>query len=243
MFAVRSLPSQRGSTLLEVMLACSLSLFLLLTMGDLYLACRRMLGLQQAIADLQENGRFAVHFLTENIRMAGYAACINAAVPVNQDQAIVGFGTKLPSYLQGKVLSGTDSLVIGRCRSLNGQTNFFQYAYFVGATTRKNALGQTIYALYTMPITGNKEELVSGVSNLKISYGIGSANGRDISTYLSAEAVKDWTQVRSVQLALWLDSENPVLKQPLVSVFQGIPLPSDRFLHREWDTYVALRER
>src|SRR5262249_19097705 len=152
--------AQRGATLVEALLACSLSGFLLASLMQVYLSSKQTFALQQNLAAMQENGHFAVYFLNQNIRMAGYAYCNQSTQLVNQDLAISGFDSALPDYLQNKVAPGTDSIVIGLCRLENGKMTFSQYAFFIGATSRKNALGQTITALYQMPITGSKEELV-----------------------------------------------------------------------------------
>jgi len=233
---------QSGASLIELMLAVALSAFLMLGFIQVYLSVNKTFSLQQEVVNIQENARFSVHFLSENIREAGYANCDGSPDFTNPDLAIQGYQTTLPSYLQGKVLKDTDSIVIGRCVLQNGKTQFIQTAFFIGATTRKNKLGKTIYALYEMPINSSRRELVSGVENMAFTYGIAKPDTADIFEYLPADKVTDWRAVRGVEIALLLNSEAPVLKTAASYTFAGKIFPADRFLHREWSMYVALRE-
>lgn len=234
--------NQAGMTLVEVMLACSLSLFLLLGLTQIYMAIKKTQIRQDAVLEVTENARFAEQLLVQDIRMAGYAGC-EQGEPVNQAQAIKGYQDNLPDFLQGKVKKDTDSLIIGRCRKNDGQIKFGQYAYFIGATSRKNQLGQTVYALYGQPIAGAKEELVANITSMKILYGLAKEGSQDIEKYVSANQITAWETVRAVDLALLASSEQPVYITAESYPFRQNLMPADRYLHREWEFYVALRER
>lgn len=230
-------------TLAEVMLACALGLFLMAGLIQICLACKKTFNLQQAIINLQENGRYAVHFLNQHIRMAGYAGCESVPPFVKPESAIAGYENNLPAVLQGKVTKGTDSVIAGGCYLENGKQKYNQYAFFISATTRKNRLGKTITSLYEMPLDGAKRELAANVERMKISYGVMAPDGKNIAGYESADKIKDWRQVRAVDISLLLVSEEPVLTRAETYQFAGEKLPADRYLHREWDTYIALREK
>lgn len=233
--------NQSGMSLVEVMLACSLSLFLLLGLIQIYMSVKKIQIREDALVEVMENARFAEQMLVPDLRMAGYMACEGGIE--NPVQAIEGYEDNLPDFLQGKVKKDSDSFVVGACRNNNGQLKFEQYAYFIGATSRKNALGQTIYALYRQPVSGSKEELVANISSMKISYGVVKEGSQDIEKYVSAKEVSDWTQVHAVDLYFLASSEQPVYIKAQSYNFQQIMMPADRYLHREWEVYVALRER
>jgi len=235
---------QSGMSLVEVMLASTLGLFLMFGFIQVYLTVQKTFHLQQAIVNIQENGRFAAHFLNESIRMAGYARCGAVDDFINTDLALHGYNTHLPDFLKDKLVKeGADSIVVGECILQNKKEKFEQFAFFIGPTDRKNKLGRTVYALYEKPIIGNKRELVSGIEDMQIKYGISNEpGGKNISDYLTADKVQDWKKIRAVEIALLLSSELPVLTQPEAYEFAGKKLPADRFLHREWHMYVALRE-
>lgn len=233
---------QQAYSLLEILLSCALSALILSGLIEYYLAVQKNFLLQEASMSLADTGRFASNFLIQNIRLAGYAGC-EEGIWVNQDLAIRGYEQTLPSYLQGKVISGTDSIEIGHCRTDSGKEQFMQDAYIISDTGRQNSLGGKVLALYLVPSTGNKQELVPDITQMKIQYGVASRDGQNIAEYLPAPQVKDWKQVRTVKIFLSLSSEQPVLTQPKPYFFAGLDMPPDRFLHAEWDVYVALRER
>jgi len=240
---VNNLQKQLGATLIEVMLVCALSIFLIAGLIQIFLTTKKTFTAQAALAEIQENARFAIHFLQQNIRIAGYAHCDNSDNYLNQKLAIQGYENSLPDFLQGKVMQGTDSIIIGECRSEDGKEKFNQYAFFISPTSRKNILGKTINSLYEMRIDGSKEELVENVSGMKISYGVAAANGEEIKAYLPASQIADWSAVRAVDIALLFSSTAPIFPQSQIISFAGKQLSPDRFLYGEWHVYIALRER
>jgi len=78
---------QRGMTLIEVMISITISLILLAGVMQIFSSNKETYRVQDAMARIQEGGRFAVNFLTKDLRMAGYMGCnsINtqSAPPVN----------------------------------------------------------------------------------------------------------------------------------------------------------------
>lgn len=235
--------TQTGSSLVEVMLASALGLFLTFGFIQVYLSVQKTYHLQQAIIQAQENGRFAMHFLYAAVRTAGYANCDPENSFVKTDKAIMGYRQNMPAFLKNKnVKKNTDILQIGACILQNNKTTFEQSFFFIGATERKNALGNTIYALYTAPSNNTRSELVSGIENMHITYGVvQEKTDPDIARYVTADAVEDWEKVRAVKIALLLSSDFPVLTQPESYMFAETAFPADRFLHRSWYGYIALR--
>lgn len=75
----RSVPQQRGLTLIELMIALALGLVLVAAMGYLYVGQRQSWRTLEAVARLQENGRYALELLGQDLRMAGYGGCLSLA--------------------------------------------------------------------------------------------------------------------------------------------------------------------
>lgn len=74
-----NLHHQRGLTLIELMIALALGLVLVAAMGYLYVGQRQSWRTLEAVARLQENGRFALEILGQDLRMAGYGGCLPLA--------------------------------------------------------------------------------------------------------------------------------------------------------------------
>ena len=73
---------QLGMTLIEIMIAVGISAILLTGLLQVLISSKQSYRVTEASARLQENGRFAVGFLAEDVRMAGYTGCYSGA-PTN----------------------------------------------------------------------------------------------------------------------------------------------------------------
>lgn len=235
--------NQAGASLVEMMLACALSIFLIQGVINTYLSNKLTYELQSSIAAMQENGRFATHILSQNLRMAGDSNCDYSLAYLDATDAIHGYQKSPPASIKNKIKKDTDSVVFKRCRFEEGKTAAEDYAFFISATTRKNKLGETIYALYTAPLSGDKTELVPNVTGMRIYYGVWDPVANDIQAYLPADQITDWNHIKGVEIALLLNSENPVLNNEVNYEFSGSLLDKSRYLRKEWNIYVMLREK
>lgn len=72
---MRMQSKQRGLGLVEIMVALVVSSLLVAGVVQIFVSNRQAYDLQDELATLQENGRFAFQFLTQDLRMAGYMGC------------------------------------------------------------------------------------------------------------------------------------------------------------------------
>jgi len=102
-----------GVTLIELMVAVTISSVLLLGVGSVYYNSKRTYNVQQEFAQLQEGARFAVRFMVDDIRMAGFVGCaynndfnrapkfvsfLNGAGTPENDTAIANFAVAITGY-------------------------------------------------------------------------------------------------------------------------------------------------
>lgn len=66
---------QKGFSIVEFMIAITLGMLLIATVGQIYLSNRTSNIIQEGLARLQENGRYAHYMLANDLRMAGYHGC------------------------------------------------------------------------------------------------------------------------------------------------------------------------
>lgn len=78
-----SRPKQAGMTLVEIMISLLIGAILLGGVLQIFLSTKQTYRMQEGLSRLQENARFAMEFLTFDIRMAGYQGCpsINTLSP------------------------------------------------------------------------------------------------------------------------------------------------------------------
>lgn len=77
---------QLGLTLVELMVAMTIGLILMAAISQVFLTSRQIYTLEESQARTQEAGRFAMEFLSQDIRMAGYVGCaskLSAGTPVS----------------------------------------------------------------------------------------------------------------------------------------------------------------
>ena len=72
--------NQRGLTLVELMIAMLLGLFLLGGLLQIFISSKQTNRMQEGLSRLQENGRFAMDFMTRDIRLAGFMGCSNRSM-------------------------------------------------------------------------------------------------------------------------------------------------------------------
>lgn len=85
----RNAKSQCGLTLIEMMIAMLIGVFLMAGAVQIFSSAKQAYQLQENLSRLQENGRFAMDILTKDIRMSGFSGCSskksanNIATPVS----------------------------------------------------------------------------------------------------------------------------------------------------------------
>ncbi len=346
-----------GFSLVELLVGMVIGLFLVGGMLAVFTTSSTDRRVTEGLSRMQENGRFAIEFLTHDIRMAGFTSCYTARtanaveIVTGADAYAYDFTTAVSGYEGGvdtfpaavAALTGTDAIVIRRgddsddyfveghvaisatitlvqnhdlrqgeilmiadCNK--GQVGIFQQSNVnnndtvsvvvhnsgvgtPGNCTKKlwgsgdcsdpsvlsyepygeesrimrmvsnsyyianNASG--VPSLYRKGLTSSgsissAEELVEGVENMQIEYGVDSTADGVANQYKAANAVtptqwKDHSVV-AVRIKLLLRSIEESATKPQEYSYNGViydgssnPLPSDRYLRREFSTTVKLR--
>lgn len=79
LFQFRPVGKSRGFSLVELMIAATIGLILLGGIGYVYLGSRQIFRTQDDFSRIQENVRYALDQVGVDVRMAGYAGCLNLA--------------------------------------------------------------------------------------------------------------------------------------------------------------------
>lgn len=84
---------QRGFTLVELMVAITIGLFLVGAVSTLFVNTRGSFDYASELARIQETGRFALSTIARDVRMAGYNGC---GLGINNTANVVNGGTSNP---------------------------------------------------------------------------------------------------------------------------------------------------
>jgi len=118
-------------------------------------------------------------------------------------------------------------------------------SYFI-ANANSTSCSDGGCGLWELTGAGSEQELVRGVEDMQILYGVAPGAKETASSYVDASNVSDWSRVVSVRIALVLNSIDPTSPQSYTRDFQILAQSrsiTSRRLHRVFTTTIALRNR
>jgi type IV pilus assembly protein PilW len=216
----------RGFTLIELMVAITVALFLISGMLVMVQSTRTAFGNQNLLAQLLDNQRLAMTFMAEVVETAGYFPD-----PVHNTSTV--FPAVGTTFAVGQAVSGTtgplapgvgDTVTIRYAASLNdnvfnckGLTNttlaldVFVDTFWVDTTVPGNPVLTCTVSSTANPIVNMP--LVNGVQKLTIVYGVKRSpadTGSCADTYLKTSEMlaPDWGAVCSINLTVFFT--NPI---------------------------------
>ena len=247
------LRAQGGLTLIELMVAMTISLILMGVAMNVFLSTRETHRVVNNLARLQENGRFAIDQMSQIVRMTGYQG--NSA-----SQWVMGPLTLATSGINR--LAGTDN-------DTNGSDTISVAYRGTADTFIKDCHGIDVGAADTVvnqyALSANNEltcgvsrnggavqtlVVIDGVDALHVMYGVDSDNDDAADQYVTAPNVADMEDVVSVRVALLLMTldtglvnQNDTATYTLLdeTVYDGATPANDRRMRRIVSGSVTLR--
>lgn len=328
----------KGFSLVELMVAIVIGLILIAGVIQLFVNNNQMYRVQDAKARMQENGRYAMQILADNILSAGYTGCgtrsaIETTNTLNDSGAFLwNFGVAIqgndatgnsqwtPNVDASIIdpLSGTDILTVRRASPTsirvtnhpggsppgsadiqvnpgnnlqNGDivlvTDCISSAVFQITSNNPNTSGSLAHntgqgtpgnstqqlgknytggfvaridtisffirenpngvpALYQRTGTSNSIELVEGIENMQILFGLDTNNNGSADVYRPASNVPSWNQVVSARVSLLVNSmvDNLTVDGPQTYEFNGQQITADdRQLRSVYTKTFTLRNK
>jgi type IV pilus assembly protein PilW len=232
--AFRTPDRQRGFTLVELMVAVVVSIFLAGGLIMMVQSTRNAFGNQNLLGQLQDNERLAMTFLSSVVESTGYFPD-----PVNNTGALMMPAN--PTFVTaGQAVFGTfaaaapgDSISI-RFAAAAGDNNLFNCLGLINSAAATDTFTNTfsVNAQNQLQCTASSQlgtfaprtvPLVTGVQNLKILYGVKRSpndTGSCADTYLNASQmlVTDWSSVCSISVAITFINPIPPQNPPTITI-------------------------
>ena len=222
---------QKGFSVVELMIAGLLGIILLSGVVQLFFGSNQNYTMQDELATVQEDGRFALMFMGDQVEMAGWAApgttqvlpaidFLNSSDGVNDIIAL--------TYIQPS--DGVNNI------DCNGT------AIAGGVVTNQFSVNVNNELVCT-GITGNgvAQPLISGVQSFQVLYGVETelvCPDGAVDRYMTRTEVNDsglTNNVISVRIGLLLSSGDPILLEDRNETFQVLDISSaynDRIVRR-----------
>ena len=211
--------SQAGVTLVEMMVALTIGLFIALALGSIFVNAKSAFLAQDALASLHDNERLGISVLTTEVQLAGYYPDPNLRTPAqalpvdNNPQLAVQFAAG--QGISGVSGTGGASDTLG-IRFVSASGDGLMNCQGSVNTGGANLLVTNVFTISASnqlqcAVNGNAPvTLVGNVSGMTVLYGTDSTASGSIDKYLSAAAVSAaglWGQVKSVQVRLTFASQ------------------------------------
>lgn len=248
---------QQGYTLVELLVAMMLGLFILVGMIQINLSSKKTFQISSFSSVLQDDLKSANYYLSLATRKAGF-----------RSEPWTSTDTTFPIDLtfseKGQVVTGTDGAL-----ATDSDTFIIRYqGSGDGAGTPDNVVVDCIgggldsgdIAIVTFDIFQNTlrctsnnetqgttiiEELVVNIENMQILYGIDTDGSNYANHYIKASDVTSWEDVASIRLALLLKTTNEVYNfndNKIITLNDiTLPAPNDRFMRMQSVATISLR--
>ncbi|MBD3668762.1 MAG: PilW family protein [Kangiella sp.] len=236
---MKSINKSKGFTLIEYMVAITIGLILLAGVGTFFLGMQKSSQAQNGISELQENGRFALYFLTNEIQMAGWKEpdfIIGASTPNYIDLAGTSDGGAANASDSLQIRYESDFDCLGNAAAGGIATNRF----FVEDGQLKCGAG------------GASQPIISGVEVAHFLYGVDTDRDNTPEKYVTATQLTanpvEARQVVSVKAILLLASDTNVADTNSAKTFTILgegefTTSNDRKLRKIFSTTIFLPNR
>ena len=189
----RLLKQQQGLSLIELMIAITLGLLISAAMISIFVNSKQSYRVNENMSRLQENAKFAMTFISRDLRMADYRACVTSDL---LDDAIEGDDNSENG-------SDTDTLTLKwqpyGCDDASvalPTTTIYSIASGAGGSP---ALFRNITKANGEVLGG---EIVEGIENMQITYGEDTNADNVPNSYVNSASVTDMSQVISLRVTL-----------------------------------------
>jgi hypothetical protein len=262
---------QQGFSVIELMIATLLGLFIIGGIIGIFIASTNNYRLQQALSEVQEKGRYALRRIRVDIQKAGYY------INEEEDQIVIEWSAVGAPADYGA--NATNVLSIYRRGDGGTPNTIHRTSFFIDISN--NSLMRNAIENVTAPDPGANQELIRGVARLNYVFGADLSStsgtvsneitssidwiplvGGGSSAYLTAgeltaltefavDPQQAWNKVRSVQVELIVasDEENVVETPQIIELpnqFSAAAAPlgmqADQYFQAYTTTY-ALRNR
>lgn len=245
---------QTGFGIVEVMISLVITLVLTTVVANVYLATKTTYRLQDNLARIQENGRYAIDVMGRYVRIAGFRSNpgISSATVFPNPYATIGASglNEVTVRTFGSGTAGTPDNSIkdcaGNARDGNARIMHRFYISSSGNLMCDTSYEDTASAAPNTTHGATSVMLAENVESLTALFGVDTDTDMNANFYVdfSSMTTTTWPQVVAVQLCIVVKSKEANLtvgSQSYRDCAATTQTPSDGFFHRPFRTTINLR--
>jgi len=215
---------QRGFTLVELMVAITIGLFMLLAISSTVFTASKSFANEGSLRDFQDGERLAFTSLGNAIQIAGYYPATSFTSATAAFPASTNTNFSPSTFVAGQVItgsgngSGADSIAV---QFMQDPTSTASQNATMDCTGSTLTSGSPTPVVNMFTVTNNQltctsslsstvQVLVSNVQSMTILYGVDVNSTGSVSKYMNGNSVTSWGAVRTAMITL-------VLTNPLAS--------------------------
>lgn len=262
---------QRGFTLVELMVAMTIGLILLAGVAQVFASNKQAYRYNESLSELQDNGNFAIQFIANQLANAG-------RIPDPWLAVRPGVDTKIWSAIETQVYPAANLPVTGTEGGMGNDSLILNIAYPVTIATPPtdcagtavpnpgnfnlsapngfNTFGITNTFTIAIGAAGrpalfcNGVEIVEGVENLQVMYGVDTDGDRLVDRYFDISQVPavNVRDIYTVRVALMVatvkearSAKTGTTTKDLIGT--SVTLPNDKRLRQVYTATVRLHNR
>ena len=215
-------PRGAGFTLIELMVAIVIALFLVLGLSALYMNMKTSFNSQDKLGQLQDTERIAATMLATTVRSAAYFPIISSPGSPPVASAVVALPASAvanadgTTFAAGQGVTGTSGGGAGASDTIDVRYQTASGDGVMDCQGNANTSGAAQISINTFTVNashqltcavngGTPVALVGGVAQMTVLYGVDTDGDGFADTYLSAAAITAaslWSGVRTAQITL-----------------------------------------
>ncbi|TXI20302.1 MAG: prepilin-type N-terminal cleavage/methylation domain-containing protein [Nitrosomonas sp.] len=238
---------QLGFTLVEMMIAMTIGLVLLLVIGTIFASSRQVFGEQEDNARIQESGRYALEIIGRNVKQAGHVEVPFTGFKVAFTGTAISGTNGDPGVPDTITVQYDAAIGDNDCDGspVNETGKIIQNHFNIDAVNAElQCYGQVSDAPTVPGAPPIGDVLLSNVEDLQILYGIDTNGDQSVDQYV--ELPIDWDQVVTARVCVLIRSDKTnIVPNGNYLNCNGVTVavPADRRLRRAFTATINLRNR
>ena len=204
-----SIQQQQGMTLVEILVAVTISVVLMSGIIQLFIGTRETYTTQADFSRVQENAQFALEVLEHHVLMAGNNGTTTTApfISANTTNNSGANSNISASAANNNASDQMEIATMGDDSCMNyTETSLIRKRFYIADTDGDGIFGLTCLLTNTTTGATNTTTIVDGIDNMQIQYGEDTDGDCVQNIYRNAGSVSNWDRIITVRIAILASS-------------------------------------